>query len=52
MAAAIAEQREHGPDVRRDTLHENGQTTGIRTVHLAQQLVPDRAKIVLEGVAA
>ena len=52
MAAAIAEQRQHGADVGRDALDELWQTVLAGAIHLAKQLVPHRAEIILKCVAA
>src|SRR3954447_20647799 len=52
MAAAIAEQRQHGPDLGADTLDQLRQAVFVGAIHLAQQLVPDRAEVVVKGFAA
>ena len=52
MAAAVAEQRQHGANVGRDALHQQRQSARAGAVHVAEQIVPDRTEIVLESVAA
>ena len=52
MAAAIAEQRQHRPNLGRDTLDQDRQTVGVGPVHLTEQVIADRTEIVLECVAA
>jgi hypothetical protein len=52
MAPAIAEQRQHGPRIGRDARHQLRQAVFARTIHFAEQFVPDRAKVILEGIAA
>jgi hypothetical protein len=52
MAAAVAEQRQHRPDVGRDASDKGLQPVWAGAVHFAQQFVANWASIVLEGVAA
>ena len=51
MASAIAEQRQHGPDLGGDTLHQLRQTILVGAIQFAEQFFPDRTEIVLEGFA-
>src|SRR5260370_400811 len=46
MASAVAEQRQHGPDLGRDALHQFRQGVFGGAVHFTKQLLPDRAEIV------
>ncbi|MVT74608.1 hypothetical protein GPL20_16460 [Bradyrhizobium cajani] len=52
MAAAIAEQRQTGAGFRGNTLNQPRQATLAGAVHLAKELVADRAEIAFKGVAA
>src|SRR6266496_406919 len=52
MAAAIAEQRQHGADFRRNALDQPGQSVLAGAIHLAQQFIPNGTEVVLKGVAA
>jgi hypothetical protein len=52
MAPAIAEQRQHGPDIGRNALHQLWQAVFVGAVHFAQEFILDRAEIVIEGIAA
>ncbi|RTM03531.1 MAG: hypothetical protein EKK33_36260 [Bradyrhizobiaceae bacterium] len=52
MAAAIAEQRQPGACVRGNTLNQPRQATLAGAVHLAKELVANRAEIAFKGVAA
>jgi hypothetical protein len=52
MAPAIAEQRQHRPHIGRDACYQLRQAVFARTIHFTEQVVLDRAKIVLEGIAA
>ncbi|PJG54951.1 hypothetical protein CVM73_12765 [Bradyrhizobium forestalis] len=52
MAAAIAEQRQPGARVRGNTLNQPRQPTLAGAIHLAKELVADRAEIAFKGIAA
>ncbi|TYL86736.1 hypothetical protein FXB38_05595 [Bradyrhizobium cytisi] len=52
MAAAIAEQRQPGARVRGNTLNQPRQATLAGAVHLAKELVANRAEIAFISVAA
>src|ERR1700736_5953833 len=52
MASAITEQRQHRPDLGRDAGDQLRQAMFAGAVHFAEQLIPNRAEVVLKGVAA
>ncbi|PPQ16757.1 hypothetical protein CV770_24325 [Bradyrhizobium sp. AC87j1] len=52
MAAAIAEQRQPGARVRGNTLNQPRQATLAGAIHLAKELVANRAEIAFKSVAA
>ncbi|MEH2684324.1 hypothetical protein DXU04_04270 [Bradyrhizobium diazoefficiens] len=52
MAAAIAEQRQLRACVRGNTLNQPRQATLAGAIHLAKELVANRAEIAFKGVAA
>ncbi|TGN76226.1 hypothetical protein EOW77_0031720 [Bradyrhizobium yuanmingense] len=52
MATAVAEQRQPGAHVRGNTLNQPRQATLAGAIHLAKELVADRAEIAFKGVAA
>jgi hypothetical protein len=52
VAAPIAKQREQGPDIGGNGRYKLGEPIFIGAVHLAEQLVPNRTKVVFEDIAA
>jgi hypothetical protein len=52
MAAAIAEQRQPGAGIRGNTLNQPRQAALAGAIHLAKELVANRAEIAFVSVAA
>ncbi len=45
-------QRQHGADIGGNAFHQKRQSVGVGAVHLAEQFIPDRTKIILKCVTA